>query len=127
MLNSKERQHVLACFRYFCKIGQLPLEVNVDRWEIHAGRKSTWKQLACRVNIGIFLALTMHKNVTLAYAFLLAQDIPLYQIVIHMVLAASSGMICFWYYVIFIRYPETYAAFVRVTLTASVATGERRL
>ena len=126
MLNSKERQHVLACYRNFAKVGALPLQINVKRWDIDP-IKSTWKKLACRVNFGIFLAHALYKNLTLAHAFLFGQDVALYQLVVHMVLATSPAMLSFWYYVLFIQYPETYAAFAKMTLTATVTGGKLEL
>ena len=127
MLNSKEKQHVLAWFRFFSKAGVLPLQINVDGWEVHPEQKLTWKKLACQVYLYIFLAHTLYKNLTLAHVFMFGQGVPLYQMVVHMVLAAASAMLSFWYYVLYIQYPETFAAFTRTTLTATATGGKLEL
>ena len=124
MLNSTERQHVLAWYRFFSKVGALPVQVNVDCWKIRPGLTSAWKKLASRVSLGIFLTHALYKILTLAHAFMFGQDIPLYQLAIHIILAAISAMCSFWYYVLYIRYPDTFAAFARITLTAKVPGGE---
>ena len=120
MLNIKERHHVLVFFRYFTIAGAFPLHVDVDSWEIQPGPKSSWKTLASRITFGIFLAHTLYKNWSLASALVSGRDIPLYQMVIHLILAGAAAMLSYWYYVLHIQYSGTYAAFVRTTLTATV-------
>ena len=125
MLNQRERHHVLKFFRYFSKLGVFPLQVNVGCWEIHSGFKSTWKKLACRATLGMFLAQTLYKNLSLAHVVAFGRDIPLHQMIIHMIIAAASVLMAFWYYVLHVQYRGAYAAFARVTLTATV-TGSKR-
>ena len=120
MLNTKERHGVLTFLRYFCKVGVLPLQVDVDGWDIHPGVKSSWKKLACRVSFAVYFVNILYKNFGLLYALVFAPDTALHQLVLHMILAGGAAMISFWYYILYVQYPGTYAIFARMTLTANI-------
>ena len=45
---------------------------------------------------------------------------PLYQVVLHIILASAYAVTSFWYYLLYVRYSETNAAVVEMTLTGSV-------
>ena len=112
--------------RYFCKVGALPLQVKADSWEIQPGVKSPWKKLACGMAFVLFFGNTLYKNLSLLYGFLSTRDdIPLYQTVIHMILAGTANMMAFSSYVLYIQYPGTYATFAGMTLAGNV-TGSKR-
>ena len=101
-------------------MGALPLEVKLDTWEINPGVQQSWKKLACRVSAGIFFAHTLYKNLSLLCALVFAWHTPLHQMVIHIILAATSAMYSFWYYILYIRYPGTFATYATMTLRATV-------
>ena len=66
------------------------------------------------------MANTVYKNLSLLYSVVSGQDTALYQMVIHMIMAAASATVSLWYYVLYIQYPGTYAAFAGMTLKATV-------
>ena len=125
MLNQSELRNLLAFVRYLSNFCLLPLQVKGDCWEIREGAKSTWRKLACRTSFGIFSAHTLYKNLSLVFAFVSAADMPLHHMVIHLVLAGTSVMLTFWYYVLFIRYPGINATLSCMTLAGTVAASKR--
>ena len=112
---------------YFCKAGLLPLQVNVDSWEIRPEAKSLWKKWTCHVSFGVLLLNTLYKNGSLVYEFVFAQDTPLHQTVIHMVLAGASAMMSFSYYIQHVRFPGTFVKFAGMTLKANVTGSKHTL
>ena len=124
MLNEKERRKVLSCLSYFCYLGLLPLRVDVDSWQILPGLTSAWKKLASALYFATFVAHSGYQNLSLMYALMFRQDTPLHHMIIHMTLAVGSAMVAFWYYVIYILYPEISAALTRMTLTGRVVGGD---
>ena len=76
---------------------------------------------------GVFGVHCLYKILGLLYAFAFAQDVvPLHQMIIHMILAGLAAMLLYYYYVLYIRYPGSFAAFARMTLSATT-TGSKPL
>ena len=44
--------------------------------------------------------------------------------IVHMVFAAATAMIGFWYFLLFIKYPGVYLSLLEMCVTASVGTDE---
>ena len=105
---------------YFCKVGALPLQVKADSREIQPGVKSPWKKLVCGMAFVLFFGNTLYKNLSLLHTFVSRQNTPLYQMVIHLILAGTANMMAFSYYVLYIQYPRTYVVFAGITLTGNV-------
>ena len=49
---------------------------------------------------------------------------PTYQLVIHMILAATYAVYSFDYYLLYVKYPEINAAMFGMTLTGSIIGGK---
>ena len=123
MLNKRERHHVFTCLHYFYIVGLFPVEANLDSMEVHPGLKSGWKKLASHASCVILFAHALYKIGSLVHAFAFLQGTPLYQMLIHIILAGASATLLFWYYVLYIKSPGINAAFVTSTLTAAAAGG----
>ena len=119
MLNHTERNCVLRYLRRFCTFAFLPLEINVKTWEIHAYVQAPWKRLICRFFFAIYCSHGICKVCSLLRVFMFLRDTPLYQIVIHIIIAASYTVTSFWYYLLHFKHPGINAAVVGMTLTGS--------
>ena len=116
MLNQSDRHRVLKFIRLLCTVGLLPLEVDVDCWDIQPGVKSQWKRLVCWTSFAIFFAHMMYKVLSLAYAFAFMRCTPLHQMVLDMILAGPAAVLSLWYYILYVKYPGTNATLMRMTL-----------
>ena len=121
MLNQTERQGVLRLLRTFCTVAFLPLEVDVNSWELHPYIRPLWKKLLCRVSFALYLLHILGQILSLVNALMFMRGTPLYQIIIHGILASSFAVTSFHYYFLYIKYPGVNAAVVEMSLTGSVA------
>ena len=74
---------------------------------------------------GLFIAHVVYKIVSLVYGFLFLRNlIPLHQVMIHLAVTAPAAMVVFWYYTIFIQYPNIFLDVMKISLTASGEPGK---
>ena len=67
----------------------------------------------------------MYKIARLVSGFLfLHKEIPLHQTIIHLAVAIAAAMMVFWYYVLFIKYPEVYLSTMKIALKDSFGQGK---
>ena len=119
MLDQPERYRILKNLRHLCTVGFLPLEVDTNSWEIHPYR-SAWKRLLCYVSFIIYSLHGLCQLLSLLHVLMFSHGTPLYQIVIHMIVVSAYALSSFWYYLLYVKYPETNAGIVAMTLTGSV-------
>ena len=118
MLNKKERHEVLRWFRISCKVGYHPIEVNLANGQLEM--PSARKQKVCLVFYIIFVLHVLHKIVSLAYAFFIATNVPLHQLVLHAVYASALAVFAFWDYVSYRWDPSLFAAYAKITIEGTV-------
>ena len=123
MLSLKERQTVLATLRYFTMVHQFPAPVDVQGWTVRPGTGKKWKDWLSQGWFALFCLHGLYKILTLAQVFIFFVDTPLYQIILHAMLAAASMTFAFWYYIRYIEYLNDFASFVRITLTGNITGG----
>ena len=71
----------------------------------------------------VFILHTVYIVVTLIQEFSFMPGTPLYQIILHGVQALACTMVVLWYYVLYIKYVDVFAIFVRTTLTGDITQG----
>ena len=120
MLEQAERHQVLKHLCYFRTVGFLPLEVDVNNWGIHPCVRSAWKRIIIRISFAIQCLHIVVQSLSLLCVVMFFRSTPLYQVILHMILASAYPVVGFWYYLLYIKYPETNAAVLRMTLTGSV-------
>ena len=120
MLNQRERHHVLKFLRRFCIVGVLPLKVDINSWEIHPYAQTSWKKSLCTVSFAIYCVHVVFQSLSLLHVVMFLRSTPLYQVILHMIMVSAYAGSSFWYYLLYIKYPGTNAAVVRMTLNGSV-------
>ena len=120
MLNQAERYRVLRFLRFFCIVGFLPVEVDLNSWEIHPCVRPWWKQLLCRISYVSYCLHGVYEVLSLLHVLMLSRGTPMYQIVIHMIIASVTAVFSFVYYLLYIKYTEVNAVVFRMTLTGSI-------
>ena len=126
MLNLKERQNVLVCLRCFCTVNRFPVQVDVQDWRLSPGAGSKWKELLSKAWYFLFILHTVYKVLTLVQVLLFIPGTPLYQIILHAVMAAVCAMIAFWYYILYIKHAVIFAIVMRSTLTGNITTAGKQ-
>ena len=121
MLSPQECQQVLVFLGYFCKARLLPAEVCTEHWELSqrfhtAGRSG----LIPKIFYALFAVHGLYKVLSLVNVLLFATGIPLHEAMIHAVMAIDCVTFGYWYYVLYIKYAEVYAALLRMTLTRNL-------
>ena len=116
MLNKGEKFEFLRLFRFWCKVGLLPVQVNLSTWEIrpHANKLTIW---ICHLWYYLFVLNSLYKAVALVYW--LKVGIPLHQAIVHGVLAAGFFVCIYSYYVMFIKYRRLFGVYLSMTLTGN--------
>ena len=123
MLTLKERRNVLVFFGYFCTMNRFPVQVDIQHWRLRPGAASKWKEFVSKAWYVLFILHAVYKVVTLVHVLLFIPGTPLYQIILHGVVASSCVMVAMWYYVLYIKYADVFAIFVRTTLTGNITGG----
>ena len=119
MLDQPERFRILKNMRHLCIISFLPLEVDIKNWKIYPCR-SAWKKLVCHISFAVYCLHGLYQLLSLLHVLMFSRGTPLYQIVIHMIVVSAYALSSFWYYLLYVKYPETNAGIVAMTLTGSV-------
>ena len=116
MLNKAERFEVLRMIRFWCKIGFLPMEVNLSTWELlpHAKKRTTWK---CYFLFLLYAMNGLYKLIALVYW--LKVGVPIHEAVIHAVLAVVPTVYCYWYYFLYFKNPRLFGMYLKMTLTGN--------
>ena len=125
MLDQSERYRVLKSLRHFCTAGFLPLDVDLNSWEIQPCIQPRWKRLLCQISFAIYCSHTVCTSLRLLHVLIFLPDTPMYQIVIHMILASAYAATSFIYYLLFIKDPKINAAVFGMTLNGSTV-GRKR-
>ena len=123
MLSVQERQRTLAFQRYLCTFKLLPGKVDVaeSKWSPDPGnRLQSW---LCQVSYLVFLLHSAYKILRLVHTMVFLAGTPLHEMVLHGIVASSSAVFAFWYYVLYIKYPEAFAGFLGMTLTGNISRG----
>lgn len=126
MLSQAERYRLLRFLRFFCTVGFLPIEVDVNSWEIHPCIQPPWKRLLCRISFASYCFHGVYQILSLLYVFMFLRGTPMYQVVIHMVIAAVTTVLSFAYCLLYIKYPAVNAVVFRMTTTGSIV-GRKRI
>ena len=127
MLTEKERHRVIVFLRYFSNVNFFPIQVDPQGWEIRSGCESKWKAWACKLAYAAFIIHVVHKSLSLVYVLLFLNDVPLHQILIHVIIAASSAFFVFWQYDLYWKNADVSTAFWKVSLTGKIVRGEEKI
>ena len=111
MLNKAERFQVLRMIRFWCKLGWLPVEVDLSKWEMRP-RASTWK---CHFCFFVYAVHTFYK--LCASVYWLNIGVPLHEAVIQLILTVTMVVTVYWYYVVYIKNPQFFGFYLSMTLT----------
>ena len=126
MLNTEERQRVAISTSHFISISLLPATLDVKNWEFTPGCVTKVKSWACKISYATFVLHALFKIWRLIYELLILQStIPLHQVIIHLALAADAVVTMFWYYVLFIKYPDVYLGTMKTSLSGSLGQGNQ--
>ena len=120
MLEQAERHRVLKHLSYFCSVGFLPLQVDVNSWEIHPGVRSNRKRNLCQISFAIYCSHGVFQALSLLRVVIFLRTTPLFQLILHMILVIAYAGTSFWYYLLYIKHPAIHAALVGMTLTGAV-------
>ena len=125
MLNSTERHQVTKFNSYFLIICLLPAKVDVKTWGFYPGCPTKWKDWACKLSYALFAVHALYKVARLLSGFLILQSsIPLHHVIIHLAVATAAAMAVFWYYLLFIKYPDVYLNIMKISLSGSFGQGK---
>ena len=115
MLNQRERYAVLKFLYYCCKFAPFATEVNLPSWSLEESRGP--RRCISFISYSNFCLHTLFKLVSLCYALLVfEQDIPLYQLILHVGLVVGYILTCFWYYTAYIGNFNVHKALVQIIL-----------
>ena len=120
MLSFKERKRILQLLSFFTTVTPLPIEVNARAAKATPGAESKWKAWACKIAHSLFLLNSLYKNFMLIYSVFILRDVPLYQIMIHAILASACAIFSYWYYVECIEHADVTAGFRNLTVNMKV-------
>ena len=114
MLTEKEKGRVTRNI-WLCSILS-PVTVDVKRRELRRDLPQ-WKLLLLKLSFWGLVFNAVYKTVGLCYIFLRAKDeTPVWEIILHIVVAEACPLVAFWYYVLFTRSPMVHAAVLKLTL-----------
>ena len=123
MLNLKERHKVLVFLRRSYRLILCPTQVDTQTWKLRPGMHSRRMAWIGYMNYGLYLAHALYKVLALVYSSLVLTGVPLYQLLIHAMLAAAGVMCAYFYQVMHLRSAHENASFVRMTLTGDLVGG----
>ena len=118
MLNKAERFHIFKILRIYSIIALLPTQVDLVSGRLNAPSRA--KKWISTVFYSLFGLHTLYKNGSLAYAYFFVPDVPLYQLVLHSILAMASTMTNFWYYSSYVGNPTQFFTYVNTTLHGNI-------
>ena len=124
MLGFEERFSVLGLLKFLSILNAFPLHVDTEKWEIYPRRSKHWKAWACYLCYFLVIIHTLYTSIRFLHVFLILPEVPpLQQMLIHGMSAAGYVLFAYWYYVLFIKYADTYTGVMGLTLTLSIADG----
>ena len=120
MLTVEERHRVLICISYIFSICLLPGRVKVQTWEFNPRCASKLKSRACKTSYFLFIAHALYKIGRLLSEYLFLNNIiPLHQVIIHLIVAAATALMVYWYYFLFVKYPDVCLGLMKMTFSGS--------
>ena len=125
MLNLQERQSILTTLGYVTMVNRFPARVDVQGWKVRPGTGNKWKDWMSKGWFALFGLHALYKILALLQAIIFLPATPLYQIILHAMLAACSMTLGLWYYILYIEYVNDFASFVKITLTGTIAAGNK--
>ena len=125
MLTLNEHRRILTLWRHFSRFSMFPIAVDPDSWELRAENDSKRKPWASRISFLLFIAHALYIILSLVPALHFHRDIPLHKMIMHGNMAAASATFSFWYYVLYFKYSDLNAEFVRMTLRGYLAESAR--
>ena len=126
MLTLQERHEVLKWYRHFSIINLFPMRVDFSGWNVWPGTTTKLRSWASKAWYAFYVAHALYKTLSLLCILLFVRGIPLHQMIIHGVLAGGTAVFGFWYYILYVKYPDVNAALIRMTLTGTITGGSTR-
>ena len=126
MLTLKERHEVLKWYRHFSTINVFPMQVEVNGWKVWPGTTTKLRSWVSKAWYVLYVAHSLCKVLSLLCTLLFVRGIPLHQMIIHGVMAGATAVYGFWYYILYVKYPDVNAALIRMTLAGTIAGGSKR-
>ena len=122
MLSKSERHAVLKYIYYYCKFAPLPTQINLVSW---SSGESKDRRFLSGVSYANFLLHTLFKLVSLFYVLSFGQDVPLYQLILHLGLTFGYALTCLSYYTAYLKNLRVHSALVQIILEARHSNGKR--
>ena len=127
MLTLEERHEVLAFLRLSSIFCTLPIRVDVESWNVSAGTDSRWKSWICTGSYVLFAAHALLKVFRAFYTLFYCTGTPLHQIMLHFDVVLAATAFVYWYYLLYVKYPNVNAGLTKITLAGAIATGKSKL
>lgn len=124
MLNQRERRAVLQYIHYSCKFAPFPAEVNLESWSL--GELAGLKRGMSFLFYANALLHTIFKLASLVYVLGLKQDVPLYQVILHVGLVVGYTHTCFCVYTAYIKNFHVHKTLVQTILKPMHSNGKSR-
>lgn len=103
MLNKKERRQVLLFLNYCTTFCLLPVQVDVQSWNVRPGTDTKWRARVCNGSYALFIAHASFKAISLLYVLYFCSHVPLHQLLIHGQVAWAGVMFGYWYFLLYIE------------------------
>ena len=127
MLSLKERHKVLGFLRYCSICCPLPITVDLESGDVRDGSGSKWKAWVSTGSYVLFLSHVLYKVLSLLYTLLYFADTPQHQKMVHFIVVSPSVLMAYWYYLLFIKYSNVNAGFMKITLDESMMRGKTEI
>ena len=125
MLTLAERHQLVIFISYVFRICLFPAKIDAKEWEFYPGFTSKLNERACNASYALFIAHTLYKILRLVSGFLFFRNAEgLHQLIIHLAVVACGAMIVYWYYVLFIKYPDVYLRIMQTSFSGNIGQGK---